>query len=50
MKSIYALLVGLVSLGGLAACNTIGGAGEDIQAGGEAITDTAEEVQTEIVN
>lgn len=29
-------------LGGLAACNTIEGAGEDLQSAGEAVEDTAE--------
>jgi entericidin B len=28
----------------LSACNTVGGAGEDISAGGKAITDTADKV------
>lgn len=37
-----------VALLALAACNTLSGAGEDIQAGGEAITDTAEEIQSEL--
>ncbi len=31
-----------------AACNTIAGAGEDIQAGGNAIEDSADEVKEEI--
>ncbi len=32
----------------LAGCNTMQGAGEDIEAGGEAVSDTAEEVEDEI--
>jgi entericidin B len=32
----------------LAACNTIAGAGQDIEAGGQAITNTAEDVQEEL--
>lgn len=32
----------------LAACNTIGGAGEDVRAAGSAITDQAEETQNEM--
>ena len=33
---------------GLAACNTIQGAGQDVEAGGEAISETAQEVEQEI--
>jgi entericidin B len=32
----------------LAACNTVEGAGQDIQAGGQAVENTAEEVEDEI--
>ncbi len=32
----------------LAACNTVAGAGQDIQAGGEVVEDTAEDVQQQI--
>jgi predicted small secreted protein len=32
----------------LAGCNTVRGAGEDIESGGEGISDSAEEVQDEI--
>lgn len=42
----YAVLI--ATLLGLAACNTIKGAGEDIAAGGEAVADTAEEVKEDI--
>lgn len=35
----------LFSILGVAACNTVEGAGEDIQAGGEAIEETAEDVK-----
>lgn len=34
----------------LAACNTVRGAGQDIQSGGEVISDTATNVQQEITN
>jgi entericidin B len=33
-----------------AACNTIGGVGEDVEAGGEAISDTAQEAEQELSN
>ena len=36
------LIAVLVSLLGLTACNTISGAGQDIQRGGEALTGAAE--------
>ena len=47
MTSVHALLLA-ASFGLLAACNTIGGAGEDIEAGGAAISDTAEETEREM--
>ncbi len=34
----------------LAACNTIKGAGEDIEAGGEVVQDVADDVKEEIEN
>lgn len=37
-------LAALVGAGGLAACNTVEGAGEDIQIAGEAVEETAEEL------
>lgn len=43
-------LVFLIGIGALAACNTVSGAGKDISAGGEAISDGAEEVKEEISN
>ena len=43
-KSIVALM--LLSFTALAACNTVSGIGEDIQAGGTVIEETAEEVRT----
>ncbi|MAU68031.1 entericidin A/B family lipoprotein [Hyphomonas sp.] len=33
-----------------AACNTVAGAGEDIQAGGDVVEDTADEVKEEMSN
>jgi len=40
---------GLVTLL-VAACNTVAGAGEDIQAGGEVIEDTADDVKEDIAD
>ncbi|NBB69306.1 MAG: entericidin A/B family lipoprotein [Alphaproteobacteria bacterium] len=37
-----ALILGVSVVGGLAGCNTIEGAGEDLEAAGRAIEDTAE--------
>jgi len=45
---IYRLLITLGLLASLAACNTIAGAGKDIGAAGEAISNTAEETKEEI--
>ena len=47
MTSLHALLLA-AALGLLAACNTISGAGEDIEAGGRGISNTAEEAEREI--
>ena len=38
----------LVALFALSACNTFEGVGQDVQQGGEAITDSANEVQSEM--
>lgn len=40
---------GLVTLL-VAACNTVAGAGEDIQAGGQVIEDTADDVKEDIAD
>lgn len=40
----------LIMLTLLAGCNTVAGVGEDVEAGGRAITDTSEEAQEEISN
>ena len=47
---LYRLLITLGLLASLAACNTIAGAGKDIEAAGEAISDTAEDTKEEIKN
>lgn len=39
-------LAGLLAV--LAACNTVGGMGEDLQSGGQAITGTAEDVESDM--
>ncbi len=45
MLRISALLVALL---GLAACETVQGAGQDISAGGQAISGASEEVQEDL--
>jgi entericidin B len=47
MKKLITLLV-LVSIAGLIGCNTIEGAGKDIQRGGEAVSDTAKDVKRDM--
>lgn len=47
MRFIQAFLAAAL-LATLAACNTVGGLGEDLQSGGDAITDTAEDAQAEM--
>lgn len=44
----YITLAALALFGLLAACNTVEGLGQDIEAGGEAVTETADDVQQEI--
>lgn len=51
-RSLLALLAvaafGLAGASALTACNTVEGAGEDVQGAGEGISDVAEETQQEI--
>lgn len=47
MKKLIMLLV-LVSIAGLIGCNTMDGAGQDIQRGGEAVSDTAQDVKRDM--
>ena len=47
MKTITAILSVLL-FAGLAACNTVEGAGEDVESGGEAISNTAQEAEQEL--
>jgi predicted small secreted protein len=47
MKTLITLLV-LVSIAGLLGCNTMEGAGKDIQRGGEAVSDTAQDVKRDM--
>jgi entericidin B len=44
MKKFIALTM-LLAIGFLVGCNTIHGAGKDIERGGEAVSDTAKDVQ-----
>ncbi|HWS02149.1 MAG TPA: entericidin A/B family lipoprotein [Gammaproteobacteria bacterium] len=43
LKPIYLLLLALAYAGAMSGCNTMEGAGQDIQRGGEAIEDSANE-------
>lgn len=45
MKRLIALFLVTASIAGLAACNTIAGAGEDVSAGGHAVTNSAEKAK-----
>jgi len=45
MKKILAVVLMLGISGTITACNTMAGAGKDIQRGGEAVQDTAKDVQ-----
>jgi len=43
LKPVYLLLLALTFAGAMSGCNTMEGAGQDIQRGGEAIEDSANE-------
>lgn len=47
MKSVYALLFASM-FAFVAGCNTVAGAGKDIERGGEKVQDTAKDVQKKI--
>ncbi|EGV31731.1 Entericidin EcnAB [Thiorhodococcus drewsii AZ1] len=47
MKKLAALIF-LIAMAGLSGCNTIEGAGKDIQSGGDAVSDTARDVKNEM--
>ncbi|AUB82151.1 entericidin A/B family lipoprotein [Candidatus Thiodictyon syntrophicum] len=42
------MLMLLIAVGGLLGCNTMAGAGRDIQRGGQAVTNTANHVKSEM--
>lgn len=45
MKKLMAVLMVVGLVGGLAGCNTVAGAGKDVQRGGQAVEDAARDVQ-----
>lgn len=47
MKKTLAVLL-LIAIGGLYGCNTMEGAGKDIQRGGEAVSHTAKDVKNQL--
>lgn len=47
MKQLITLIL-LISIVGLVGCNTMEGAGKDISAGGDAVTDTARDVKRDM--
>lgn len=48
LKRVISLLLMIAGLGALAGCNTIQGAGKDIERGGQVIRDTAKDVQKKL--
>lgn len=50
MQRFTTILTALFFAATITACNTVRGAGEDIESGGAAISNTAEEAQREIFN
>lgn len=47
-SSLIALILGFLVLGVMPACNSVRGAGEDIESAGEAIADSAQEAEDDI--
>ena len=47
MNKLLTLML-LIAIGGLSGCNTIEGAGKDIQRGGDAVSDTARDVKKDM--
>ena len=47
LMTLFAALAMTVSVGTLTGCNTVEGAGEDIEEGGEELTEASREVQQE---
>ncbi len=45
MKNKLIALILLIAMGGLSGCNTIEGAGKDIQSGGHAVSDAVRDVK-----
>lgn len=45
VKKLMAMLMVVGLVGGLAGCNTVAGAGKDVERGGEAVQDAAHQVQ-----
>lgn len=50
MKKLVAALFAVALVPVLAACNTVKGVGQDVQAGGEVVEEVAKEVQEEITS
>ena len=48
VSKLLKLLAVLMLASGVAACNTMQGAGEDIERGGEAVSETAEDAEDEL--
>jgi len=48
MTRTFIVLLGMFGLLAISACNTVQGVGKDVESGGEAITDTAADVQKKI--
>lgn len=44
----FILTLGVLGVLSVSACNTVQGVGKDVESGGEAITDTAKEVQKKL--
>jgi predicted small secreted protein len=49
-RKLFIIGLAIVVIPALAACNTVKGAGKDIEKGGEAIQDGAEDVQDDMAN
>ena len=48
MNKLLALMMLLITISGLFGCNTMEGAGKDIQRGGDAVSETARDVKADM--
>lgn len=48
MRALIALMIAMLSAGGITGCNTTRGLGQDVEAAGEGLEEVAEEAEEEL--